>query len=256
VDVRVIAATNEDLLARTRSGTFREDLYYRLKMGWLPIPPLRERKEDIPALVRRFLDLEGQSQMRVDERVLAELTSREWPGNVRELRNTLTYMLAVRDGRDLAVGDLPGDGYFGEQHSRSNPGIPGSVGIPSILAGIPKAGRESGTWAGKETGGASIPGIDPASEGGAPWEMIHRETLEVLALVAELDAEGASAGRESVATLASDKGLRLGSGSVRARLAELERLGLVEIRRGRLGTRLTENGRELLGKSGLSGFNG
>lgn len=245
VDVRVIAATNEDLLARTSAGSFREDLYYRLKMGWLPIPPLRERREDIPALVRRFLDLEGQSSVHVEREVLEEFEARDWPGNVRELRNTLTYMLAVREGRDLTALDLPGDGYFGDATLRGGSGDHGDASSRRL---------QNGTGAGHGHAGPVREGLD-CMDGGTP----HPETLTVLGLIAELDVKGNSAGRESVASLAADRGLRLGAGSARSRITELERLGLVEIRRGRSGTRPTELGLNLLKRSGFKGvygFNG
>ncbi len=107
VDVRVIAATNEDLLGRARRGLFREDLYFRLKMGWIRIPPLRERPDDIPALVARILANEGAREVAVARSVLDALSAREWPGNVRELRNAVSYMLAVREGQAIRLEDLP-----------------------------------------------------------------------------------------------------------------------------------------------------
>src|SRR3990170_3313463 len=93
VDVRVLAATNHDPVKALRDGTFREDLYYRLNVVSLTIPPLRERREDIPVLIQAFLeefDTKYDKRIRsVDEAVLRTLTSQPWPGNVRELRNTI-----------------------------------------------------------------------------------------------------------------------------------------------------------------------
>ena len=131
VDVRIIAATNEDLLERAARGEFREDLYFRLKMGWIRIPPLRERLEDLPMLVSRLLSLEGAADVSVESDVLEALAARDWPGNVRELRNALTYMIAVRDGPSLTMADFPEDSYFAQSaciDSRIRPSEPYHAG--------------------------------------------------------------------------------------------------------------------------------
>jgi len=92
VDVRLIAATNTDLAAAVRSGTFREDLYYRLSVFPIVLPPLRERRADIPLLVDHFLRLHGQARgvvSRVSKEAMDALLEHEWPGNVRELSNVI-----------------------------------------------------------------------------------------------------------------------------------------------------------------------
>jgi transcriptional regulator with PAS, ATPase and Fis domain len=93
VDVRVIAATNRDIKKLVAEGTFQEDLYYRLNVIPIEIPPLRERREDIPALVEHFVEKHrqrtGKRIEHVDDTVLAALTKYDWPGNVRELENTI-----------------------------------------------------------------------------------------------------------------------------------------------------------------------
>lgn len=93
VRVRVIAATHRDLLDRVRSGQFREDLYFRLAVVTLNVPPLREHREDIPALARSFARQEGAPDL--DEDIISELSSRDFPGNVRELRNAVLAFLAL-----------------------------------------------------------------------------------------------------------------------------------------------------------------
>ena len=110
VTCRVIAATNADLPQMVARGAFREDLYYRLKVVTLTIPPLRERREDIPALARGFV---GELCARQDRPVLAiepdamqALTSHPWPGNVRELKNTLEAALVFCQGETLGAKDL------------------------------------------------------------------------------------------------------------------------------------------------------
>jgi nitrogen regulation protein NR(I) len=110
VDVRVIVATNKDLEKAMRDGTFRQDLYYRLKVVTLHLPPLRERPEDIPELVRYFLQRFGpQINRNVQEiapRALERLMRHRWPGNVRELENGVQRALVVAKGNTLLADDF------------------------------------------------------------------------------------------------------------------------------------------------------
>jgi transcriptional regulator with PAS, ATPase and Fis domain len=103
---RVIAATNRDLASEVESKRFREDLYYRLNVMRLRMPPLRERSEDIPALVSHFLERYGNGHQVTDE-VMKELVEYEWPGNVRQLEHTVQQMVAMNTGPWIARGDLP-----------------------------------------------------------------------------------------------------------------------------------------------------
>lgn len=112
VDVRVVAATNVDLAEKVRRREFREDLYYRLNVIPLSIPPLRERKEDIPLLVEHFLEkicrAEGLPRKRVSPVVLDHLRSYHWPGNVRQLENVVEMAVALSGRRELlAPSDFP-----------------------------------------------------------------------------------------------------------------------------------------------------
>src|SRR5581483_2619567 len=99
VDVRLIAATNRDLLADVRSGRFREDLFYRLNVVPIRVPALRERAEDVEPLVRTFVrqysERYGMVAVEVEPSVVDALRSHPWPGNVRELENTVARMLAL-----------------------------------------------------------------------------------------------------------------------------------------------------------------
>ncbi|HHY37929.1 MAG TPA: sigma 54-interacting transcriptional regulator [Clostridia bacterium] len=106
LDVRIIAASNEDLLTLVHEGKFRHDLYFRLNVLRLHIPPLRERKEDIPLLVEHFLKEFGRDVC-VDHAVLSVFREYDWPGNVRELRNVLQYASVVSDGKYITLYDLP-----------------------------------------------------------------------------------------------------------------------------------------------------
>jgi len=107
VDVRVIAATNRDLNAAVDSGSFREDLFYRLNVFPLVVPPLRERGEDIPVLVEYFINLyarnAGKTFRRINKRTLDRLRSYPWPGNVRELQNVIERSVIVCDSDEFAV---------------------------------------------------------------------------------------------------------------------------------------------------------
>jgi DNA-binding NtrC family response regulator len=105
VDIRVIAATHRDLKKAVDSGTFRQDLYYRLNVITIRIPALRERKEDIPELAAEFLARHGHYEIPPD--VMSALTEHDWPGNVRELQNCMDRMAALNPGPLLQMDDLP-----------------------------------------------------------------------------------------------------------------------------------------------------
>jgi two-component system NtrC family response regulator len=108
VDVRILAATNRDLPSRIREGSFREDLYYRLNVVELAVPPLRERPDDIPPLVRRFVsEFAAGREIAVPAAVIAELSGRPWPGNVRELMNACERMVILCRGDEVSLDDLP-----------------------------------------------------------------------------------------------------------------------------------------------------
>ena len=111
VDVRLIAATNKDLSALVRDGRFREDLYYRLKVVTVEMPPLRDRLEDLPPLAQSFLDEFASMQHRkppeITPAAMEFLYDYSWPGNVRELRNCIESMVVLdKDGR-IDVEDIP-----------------------------------------------------------------------------------------------------------------------------------------------------
>jgi two-component system nitrogen regulation response regulator NtrX len=110
VDVRVIAATNKKLEDEIPAGRFREDLYYRLNVVPIQVPPLRERREDIPLLVEHFLlqfaRNDGVAPRSVDPAAIQRLSAFEWPGNVRELRNTIERLLILAPGPRVTAGDV------------------------------------------------------------------------------------------------------------------------------------------------------
>jgi transcriptional regulator with PAS, ATPase and Fis domain len=112
VDVRIVAATNRDLAKCCQDGTFREDLYYRLNVFGIEIPPLRDRREDIPALVE-FLVRRHNGEMKrrfrgVDNAAMKALLRMPWKGNIRELDNVIEHAMIVGDGEWITIADLPG----------------------------------------------------------------------------------------------------------------------------------------------------
>lgn len=124
VDVRVIAATNRNILQEVREGRFREDLYYRLNVVQIHMPALRERKEDIPRLAKYFLDIFNQERglphLTISDKALARMIQYEWPGNVRELRNAIERAVVMGNDHEILPEHLP------------------------ISPGVPKSGLEVG----------------------------------------------------------------------------------------------------------------
>jgi len=112
VDVRILASTNASLEDLVRQGRFRSDLYYRLNVLELTVPPLRERREDIPALayhfINRFARLIGKEANDIEPAVMAALAAHGWPGNVRELQNCVEHMVNMLDGNTIRLAHLPG----------------------------------------------------------------------------------------------------------------------------------------------------
>ncbi len=105
-DFRIIAATNRDLAKEVEKGTFRRDLYFRLNVINMRLAPLRERKEDIPALINHFLSRAGSNYSLTSE-ALEVILAYDWPGNIRELENCVQHMMAVNSGPLLHAADLP-----------------------------------------------------------------------------------------------------------------------------------------------------
>jgi two-component system NtrC family response regulator len=107
VDVRVVSATNRDIEKAVSDGLLREDLYYRLAVIEIHLPPLRQRRADIPLLVRYFCSKLGNDRIALDNGALDLLEKYSWPGNVRELQNTVERLLIMRNGDTISSGDLP-----------------------------------------------------------------------------------------------------------------------------------------------------
>ncbi|MDH3785740.1 MAG: sigma-54 dependent transcriptional regulator, partial [Acidobacteriota bacterium] len=134
VDIRLIAATNQDLEQMVDDGKFRNDLYYRLKVVTIRIPPLRDREGDVPLLAQAFLDSfcreNNRSLMKFSPEVLRALVKQPWMGNVRELRNVVESLVVLTPGDVIEIGDLP-DEYRGTPDSAARVDRSGTEGPPS-----------------------------------------------------------------------------------------------------------------------------
>ena len=166
VDVRIITATNRNLAQMVKDGRFREDLYYRLNVVSVEMPPLRDRKEDIPALaeffVRRFA---GELKKRVDAidgDALRLLTRHQWPGNIRELENVIERAVLLTDGQSVSASDL----QIGDQTASTNGERPTLVRIPPTGVALEEIERQAvvealrmSSWIQKDA--ADLLGISP-----------------------------------------------------------------------------------------------
>jgi DNA-binding NtrC family response regulator len=153
VDVRIISATNRDPMACVRDGEFREDLYYRLNVFALPIPPLREHRQDIPELVGAYLTRRGYGPDAVSKPALELLAEHDFPGNVRELQNVIESGLILSGGKPvqpehIAERLMPQAASAG--HDRNSPGVSDRVPSDATLAEVERSHLEAAL---KKTGG-------------------------------------------------------------------------------------------------------
>ena len=155
IDVRIIAATHKNLEKAIEEGSFREDLYYRLNVIPIALPPLRERKSDIAILAKHFLQTinlaKKKSVKRIDDRAMDILVNYAWPGNIRELANFIERMVVLSDGPTLTPADLPAkvlDGVPKEKWTRLPDQTPSESAAEfmrqnnrnSFMAGLPAGG--------------------------------------------------------------------------------------------------------------------
>jgi DNA-binding NtrC family response regulator len=162
VDVRLIAATNRDLEEEVREGRFRSDLFYRLNVVQVSLPPLRERREDVPLLaayaVQRCSETFGVAPKAIDAGALRRLTAYDWPGNIRELQNVIERCFALAPEGDITLASLP-------PHLRSDGEPTGTVQFGAALPSLESAERALIEAALKQSGGnknqgARLLGID------------------------------------------------------------------------------------------------
>ncbi len=137
VDVRIIGASNQDLKKSIKEGNFREDLFYRLNVISFEMPPLRERKEDIPLLVSHFLEKYcngmGRQMKRIAPEVISVLESYPWPGNVRELENTIERIVAIEERGTVTKGSLPKEMLQPNNKREAAPSLEPGFDLNSVL---------------------------------------------------------------------------------------------------------------------------
>ncbi|GBF33321.1 acetoacetate metabolism regulatory protein AtoC [Desulfocucumis palustris] len=206
VDVRVIAATNKDLQKLVEKHQFREDLYYRLKVLSLKLPPLRERNSDIIAYAEQFVrQLDISTENFLSPEVKEAFVNYNWPGNIREVKNVIEYLATVVRGRTVAVEDLPAE-------------------LLAVIEG------DGGGW----------------PESGIPTVGCTPEEMGLLKVLSQFCENGKTVGRKSLQQALLKTGIALTEDQVRNRLGHLEEKGLVLISRGRRGTSVTQSGLELI----------
>lgn len=210
IDVRVIAATNKDLVELIEKKAFRKDLYYRLKVLYFHIPKLRERKEDIPLLAKYFLKHLG-SKKYFDKEVERIFQEYAWPGNIRELENLMYYIDSIVEGEYVTLKDLPED----------------------FMDGIGEGDLIKGDVLHNEA--YKILSSEKMKE--------YKILLEILQNVKHLDVK---LGRNKMTYLLNNQGIYLSSQQVRSRLKDLEKAHFVEIGRTKQGTKITSLGEMFL----------
>ncbi|MFE1627498.1 sigma-54 interaction domain-containing protein [Brevibacillus reuszeri] len=213
IDVRIIAATNKNLLHMIEQGTFREDLYHRLRVLFVDLPSLRNRADDLPLLVQHFIQQSKHPHVTVMPQVIEKLTSLPWFGNVRELKNTIDYMLAVCEENTIHVEDIP------------------------IIESTPPISGSSPSAKERTIGTISKAPVVPDEED---------ELLLILQSIQDIVKRGETPNRRKIMEMSTGWAKPLSEQQIRSRLDVLELRGYIVKNRGRFGTRLTEAGVRLL----------
>lgn len=208
LDVRIIAATNKDLKQLVQEGAFREDLYFRLCVCPLTIPPLRKRKEDIPKLIQAFMK-KYKAHKDISSEARNILISYNWPGNVRELENTIEYLANICEGNCIEIQHLPEE--ISKQNNDNN--------RPDNLSQL-------------------------SDQITCLFNPLHISfILETLSAYKE---KGISIGRNKLATLARKHDLALTESKIRTILEHLDNCGLIVIGKTKQRTLITEKGKQVL----------
>ena len=187
-NIRLISATHRDLLAMVREGSFRQDLYYRLNIFPVELPPLRERREDIPLLVASILSRLSSSRIAVSRGALALLKAHSYPGNVRELRNILERALILSDGHEITPDHLPDLADLAGLADRGGPSslLPPSSspsGAPRLVS-LEEAERHYLSWALAQKGD-DLPGL--AKVLGVSLRTLYRKIADLKDLSGDSD---------------------------------------------------------------------
>ncbi|WP_088069742.1 sigma-54 interaction domain-containing protein [Gottfriedia luciferensis] len=206
INVRVIAATNKDIYRKISEGSFRSDLYYRLNVLNLFIPPLRSRRTDIQLLVQHFISQSGK-RVSIEEDALYALSNMDWQGNIRELKSVLNFMLTVCEGDKITQKDFPHTSY--EQNEQQLKSDKSHYSIPKSVLEI-------------------------------------KESITILETIKQCNELGKAASREFISNKSEEKGRYLSTQQIRLRLDVMENKGLITKGRGRAGTKITADGIEYL----------
>lgn len=210
IDVRIIAATNKNLLKMIEQGKFREDLYHRLRVLFVELPELRKRIDDIPLLIQHFIQQSGRTHITILPEVVQKLSSFQWFGNVRELKNTIDYMLAVCEDNTITMGNIPSKSTF-QQRTESFEKL--SISTAAETAVIPDE---------------------------------EEELLQILKIIHAISERGETANRRKITEMGNNWKRPLTEQQIRSRLDILEVRGYIVKSRGRFGTRLTQLGLRVL----------
>ncbi len=204
IDIRVIAATNQNLRKLVEEKKFREDLYHRLKVLYLKLPSLRNRKEDIFPLIKYFFRMQGKDHIIISEEVQKKLLSYPFNGNIRELKNTIDYMIAVCDNKEIKIEDLPEESFFQESEDS------------------------------KVIEMKDFPVRDHI--------LVREDLISILSVLYSINKKGERGSRVKILNNLNNRGLQLSEQMVRSRLNELEKLGYIEKKKGKCGTIITSSG--------------
>lgn len=229
VDVRIICATNKNLEASIQEGTFREDLYYRIKVLSLQLRPLRERPEDVPETLFHLLTGPQAHALAQLPGIQAFLTHYSWPGNARELRTIAEYinMLASLPDEQEAISML---NLYIESNLQSNYASPSAPDIPNPS---PAAGLSA-----------------PKAEAHMDTGYLSQDLLIILQSIYKLQNQGIIAGRNSICKTPEAARINLTESKVKNRLKKLETMGYVTIGKTKQGALLTDAGYHILMQNG------
>lgn len=222
VDIRVIAATNQDLKKMVQEGKFRADLYYRLNILPIHLPPLRQRVEDIPWLIEQFIRVHCQELRRppfaISREAMKEMQKYNWPGNIRELENTIEYLAhVVEDEVDL----------------HHLPFHPSSEALPPAVGEVMEEDLSEQVQLYEEKGFLS-------------------DMLVILHTFGQLDQHDQHGGRHSILFHLQEANVVMSEQQLRYRLKILQNDGLIQVGRGRQGSKLTQRGKNFLAFSGVT----
>ncbi|SKC76181.1 sigma-54 interaction domain-containing protein [Maledivibacter halophilus] len=213
VDVRVIAATNKDLMELVKEKKFRKDLYYRLKVLYFTIPLLKERKEDIPLLAKYYLK-SMESDKKLSNDVLDILTKYSWPGNVRELVNLMYYLDSIVDNQYVVANDLP-ENFIQEVYEGENIKTKDNCIFGTIDTDLLPANRIN-------------------------------EYIKILKVLKDANDLGIIIGRNKISRILKKNQFYLSSEQVRGRIKDMEKAGLIEIGNTKQGSTISKKGKMFL----------